>query len=455
MLAEQKTTAFKMMAFSLLLSACFTVITTSLYVYVLNIITIILFIGYALYPYSPLITRSLGASMMHIIATPQNLLDNFSRRNSKYNKQINIFKQLGIYSMPIVIIILFISIYKTSNSIFNTIINSITSFFYDNFTFLFSKIDLAFVGSYLISVLAFGYILLRKKYANINETPLVMQVLRTKSPSAGSGTYVAFKNAFKGGVFLFTALNIILLVLNFSDIYLVWINFKWTGELLRGFVHEGTYLLLLSIVISIILVLYYFRGNTNFYSANKKLKYLCYAWLLQNFVLLLSVGLRNYYYIQHYALAYKRLGVIFFLIAAAVGLYSVYIKVKNKKSFSFLLQQNSLSIYTILLVTSFFNWDSIIARYNFSHAPKTFLHLSYLSALSDKALPFLITDNAYLSNINTLQKDKFTAVRDDITIEAYQLTVEQRKLDFIKRWEKKTFLEWNWPEYRAYKMLKK
>ena len=139
-------------------------------------------------------------------------------------------------------------------------------------------------------------------------------------------------NELKAAIFLLAILNIIILILNVIDIYWVWFNFSWDGALLKQFVHEGTYLLILSIIISIIIVLYYFRGNLNFYKNNIWLKRLSYAWIMQNAILAISVGIRNYWYIYYYSLAYKRIAVIVFLILTLYGLYTVYQKVKDKKS---------------------------------------------------------------------------------------------------------------------------
>ena len=74
------------------------------------------------------------------------------------------------------------------------------------------------------------------------------------------------------------------------------------------------------ILISIIISLYLFRGNQNFYKKSVLLKKLALAWLAQNVILAFSVGIRNVHYIEHYALAHKRIGVFFFLLATIIGL---------------------------------------------------------------------------------------------------------------------------------------
>ncbi|MBU3743422.1 MAG: DUF4173 domain-containing protein [Sediminibacterium sp.] len=261
-------------------------------------------------------------------------------------------------------------------------------------------------------------------------------------------------NELKAAIFLLAILNIIILILNVIDIYWVWFNFSWDGALLKQFVHEGTYLLILSIIISIIIVLYYFRGNLNFYKNNIWLKRLSYAWIMQNAILAISVGIRNYWYIYYYSLAYKRIAVIVFLILTLYGLYTVYLKVKDKKSAFYLIRSNLRFTVLILVISSLFNWDTIIARYNFSQSYRAYVHFDFLASLSYKALPYLEKPLAELSTIEKRQNNTFPLTRGlYIDAIAYKNRIEIKKTDFKKQWESKGILSWNYPEYKAYQKL--
>ena len=134
------------------------------------------------------------------------------------------------------------------------------------------------------------------------------------------------------GILLLGSLNALLLLLNALDIHHVWFNFHFEGQYLKSFVHQGTWLLIVSIVLGALIVLYYFRGDLNFHTGNRTIKVLSYLWLTQNAVLVVSVAIRNYWYIHHYALAYKRIGVAFFLLATLVGLLLIMVKVRNQRS---------------------------------------------------------------------------------------------------------------------------
>jgi len=263
----------------------------------------------------------------------------------------------------------------------------------------------------------------------------------------------ALRNELKAAIFLLFILNAILLLLNAIDIYWVWFNFEWNGLTLKQFVHEGTYLLILSILTSIIVVLYFFRNNLNFYKNNWLIKYLCFAWLAQNAILAISVAIRNYWYIYYFSLAYKRIGVIIFLILTLYGLYTVFVKVKNKKSFFYLIKSNAYALIVILVLCSMFNWDNMIAKYNFKNYNRSFIHFDFLSKLSDKSLPYLNKTLPELTQMDSIQKLKFPAEQIYMPAEKYYQTIEERKKIFKLKWESKSLLSWNLPEYLAYRKL--
>jgi hypothetical protein len=124
------------------------------------------------------------------------------------------------------------------------------------------------------------------------------------------------RKEFIAAVAVFGLVNVLLLVVNAIDINWLWFGFVTApGFDLVQFVHEGTYVRIFSILLAMGIVLWFFRRNLNFYAPGLRwLRRGASVWVLQNAVLPSSVGLRNYYYIQHSGLAYKRIGVCFFLL---------------------------------------------------------------------------------------------------------------------------------------------
>jgi hypothetical protein len=192
-----------------------------------------------------------------------------------------------------------------------------------------------------------------------------------------------------------------------------------------------------------------------FFSKNKLLKVLSYIWLAQNALLVFSVAQRNHIYIKHYALAYGRIGVYIFLILALFGLFTVYLKIQKTKSNFFLWRINALSALFVLTFSAFFNWDVIIAKYNFKQANKSFLHLEFLAKLSDKALPFLDYSIEELTQMEHVQHSMFSFKRHYSTPYEFKMHITEKKISFMRRWENQSWLSWNYAEFVAYEELKK
>ncbi len=258
---------------------------------------------------------------------------------------------------------------------------------------------------------------------------------------------------------LLAGLNILLLIANVLDIKYVWTGFAFNGQYLKQFVHEGTYLLLLSILFGAGIVLYYFRGDLNFHRRNRVVKLLSYAWLGQNVVLALSVGMRKYWYIHYYALAYKRIGIAFFLLALCIGLVLIMTKVQRGRTAHYLLRTNAVAVYCVALVMALFNWDGIIARYNMDHREQAFVHLDFLANLSDKALPYLVRSPEELEKIAAHNAELIGGAERYsrhlyITPDEYHSFIDQRVRDFVADYPDRSWKEWSWADARAYQALK-
>ena len=119
----------------------------------------------------------------------------------------------------------------------------------------------------------------------------------------------------------------------------------------------------------------------------------------------------------------------------------------------------------VLTIASGFNWDRIIAKYNFDNAAHSFVHLNFLATLSDSALPYLDKSVDELSKIRVGQERKFSFdlglssssmnlfSRAYMKPDEYYIIMNQRKQLFKRKWEAKGFLEWNLAEYKTYNEL--
>jgi hypothetical protein len=223
----------------------------------------------------------------------------------------------------------------------------------------------------------------------------------------------------------------------------VWFGFKYNNDInLSEYVHEGTGLLIFSILLAMVLLLFFFRGNLNFYKQNKWLRLGSYAWLFQNAVLVVSVLLRDYYYIDHYGLAYKRIGVLIFLAMVLAGLVTIFIKIQQRKTAYYLLRVNAWIAIVILVVSSCIHWDETIARYNLARKNTITLDVKFLLTLSDKVLPLLeknmdVLDRKNASEQNTEGEYLY---RSNLT---QRQVFENRKKEFSNTQKLYTWLSWN------------
>ncbi|MAM28151.1 MAG: hypothetical protein CMC13_03940 [Flavobacteriaceae bacterium] len=433
----------------------FTVLIYSTFVYTVHFISLFLFVGVLNFNSIKSLLNAFGMASATMFTSQIAFAKQFFGRKVGGIKVANFLWKSRIFVIPILIIGVFLTIYSFSNPIFSDYLGAFGELLQNGITFLFENINFPLFFTFLFCLFLSVFLLYRTAVPGIQnyEATVHSTLYRNKMRKRRFFKLSALKSEYKAGIFLLVILNLLLLLLNCIDIYWVWFNFEWDGQTLKQFVHEGTYLLIISILISIAVVLYFFRGNLNFYKNNKWLKYLAYVWVAQNAILAISVAIRNFWYIKHFALAYKRIGVVLFLLLVLYGLFTVFRKIQKTKTAFYLFQKNTLALYLILIASSLVNWDSVIAKYNFSNADNSYLHLAYLSNLSDKTLPLLDKTKGELLETYAFQQAKFPYPYFTMNHDAYLEKIEKRKKEFQQKWEAKNILAWNLAEYRAYHNL--
>ncbi|RME91853.1 MAG: DUF4173 domain-containing protein [Bacteroidetes bacterium] len=261
---------------------------------------------------------------------------------------------------------------------------------------------------------------------------------RQRGPLSRTTPINGLRTEYRIAMRSFSALNALLLLINGIDLATVWFHTQnRTAAQLSQYVHEGTWLLILSILLAIGVVVVFLRGNLNFYPASRPLRYLIYLWLVQNAFLGLSVGVRNWHYIQAYQLAHGRIVVFFFLALCWYGLYTVYRKVEGPLTTYFLLQYNGWALGVALLLSSSVNWDSFITSYNLRHGSADYYYLQ--SGLKNNLSPIL--QHWYIQD---------TKERARWSTEA----IARRCRFAVRNYEAFDWRSWNWSDYRQYKLAK-
>ncbi len=250
---------------------------------------------------------------------------------------------------------------------------------------------------------------------------------------------VALRKEYLTALAALTFVNGLLLLENVLDIQNIWLGFRPAPTFdLAQFVHEGTWALIVSILLAMALVLYFFRGNLNFYaSAGRRLRPLATVWIVQNAVLAVSVGLRNYHYISRMGLAYKRIGVCFFLLLTVFGLVTVCLKVWQRRSAFNLVKLNSWAVYAVLLLLALGNWEIWIARFNLQPRFRASLDREFLLEMPPRVLPEL-----------QAHSNEFSALNDTEALAHATKT-------FLAEYPQRGWLSWNLADARAYEALVK
>ena len=379
------------------------------------------------------------------------------RGRTQRKKTVAISKLFRIVFVPMFVVLLFVAMYSMGSSYFSVAIGQV-----------FDTLE-KWLGSIIryIDVVALWTAFLGLLFGVIHSLALRTSIFSTRDSQhtdvltrAKEKVYRRFRNLdlmveYKSGVFLFSILSLLLSLFLYLEIKNVWIGFEWAGETLKELVHEGTFALIFAIFISMVVTIYYFRANLNFYKNNKTLQRLAYVWIGLNALLVVSVGVRTLYYIHYFGLAYKRIGVVVFLLLCIIGLVTLVMKINRRKSTYFVMRKNAMAAYIALVAVCMVNWDGVIARYNFSHYRTAFIHLPFMASLSDKALPYLQLTHEQVAEIEAQQIENIPFVRKGYyASENYKEKIDRRIVEFRKEYASRHWLESVWAESRAYQSLR-
>jgi len=251
----------------------------------------------------------------------------------------------------------------------------------------------------------------------------------------------------------FGLLNALLLV-NAVDVQWLWLGFRPApGFDLTQFVHEGTYVLIFSILLAAGIMLWFFRRNLNFYRPGLPLlRWGATLWVVQNAVLVVSVGLRNYYYIVHTGLAYKRIGVYGFLLLTLFGLATVLLKVWQRRSAFSLVRLNSWAAYAVLLLLAAGNWEIWIAEYNLQ-ARFSRLDIGFLLAMPPRVLPVLAEHQAIIDQVPTLVAEGDDGYYHPLAKAEAHAQLRQRLAEFRRAYPQRGWQSRTGAAEQAYKNL--
>ncbi len=464
--------AAQLVAIGSLLGALATVIFNSFLAQLGTVVSICLLNGYAMFPDAKSHISAFAASVSNLCGgflvgigkhyeTDERFAPETGDEEVKPNKWKRYIK-LGV--IPVIIALAFYIIFSYANPVFAQIAERFNNLIFDFFERIFSgwtleRVAFTLLGVYLIAAVLFHWL---PEFFPAAEADLSTKAKERDNERSFVGWLGlnGIKDETLVGAITLVLVNLLFLTVNIIDINWIWFGFNYEqGMDLSSLVHVGTYWLIFSILLAMGVLMYFFRGNQNFNKDNHTLKALAYLWIVQNVVMIISVVLRNYHYIDNHGLTYKRIGVYTFLLMTFLGLITVYVKISRQRSNFFLWRVNTWLAYGILVLFSFWNWDAFIAQYNIKtgirqslpeYTPKAGrnfkfnddkVDMDYLLALSDKALPALLNhpnfeDEYFLGNNGTLRQ-----------------MVKYKYERMEKEMANRSWLSYNWAEANAYAEL--
>ena len=202
------------------------------------------------------------------------------------------------------------------------------------------------------------------------------------------GTVIGLIHENRQGVIMFVMLNLLIalfLLFNFLQIFIPSLSHVQSSHSEQ--VHQGFGTLIVSILVAIVLIMYYFRGNQNFYSRNRPLILLATIWIVLNAVLAIFTCYKNVLYVDAFGLTYKRIWVFIGMMLTVIGLCFTLFKINHLRTNWYLIRQNTWVLYFMLASYTGVDWDRIITWYNSNYAQE--FDIEYILGLGNTKLPYL------------------------------------------------------------------
>lgn len=304
--------------------------------------------------------------------------------------------------IPAVIVIIFIGLYQNGNPLFSDLID---------------KIDFSFINIQWLLFAVLGYYLFSNIHKPVEVEPATEIDLKTGNSLIKTSSFSEpkLKKENQLGIILISLLNVLIVIFLITDVTFILTNIDIRASLFSEQVHSGINALIASIVIAIVILLYVFRGDLNFYKDNRILKRLAFTWIILNTILVLTIAIKNGQYIYYFGLTYKRIGVMVYLTLAITGLITTLFKIEHIKNIWYLLRLNTKAAFVVLIITSMINWDYHITNYNFNYAKS--MDFKYLIELSNNNT-FLLKEQIA---ITPMGNDSIQKIEDKYNKYVYEL----------------------------------
>lgn len=411
-LLKNKNFLFKIIAY--LITGLTVYLHNSSFTILVNIISFFTLVGCASEPKASIYIHWLNGIYKSTVAFFSKLyVKNDFENEIEKKKKIDYKHWSKIIGIPLVLSLIFIALYRNANPVFDNII---------------SKINFSFINIQWIIFTSLGYYL----FYNITSPVIIETITKIDLNTSihlpkinlDESKTESIKNEKQLGLVLLVVLSILILFFLVTDVFYLTEIYQMTAAQLSKEVHTGVNALIISVVLAVIIILYFYRGELNFYKQIKDLKIITAIWIFLNLTVVITTILKNAEYITSFGFTYKRIGVLFFLILTAIGLITTYIKVFTIKNIWYLLRKNLNITFVILIVSTTINWDKMITHYNIKYADE--LDINYLINLSNKNAFILKeykeSNKVFLKNQKRIDK-KYESYLNDLKNNSWQEVV--------------------------------
>lgn len=312
----------------------------------------------------------------------------------KSNTSKTLQRVISVILIPIIFVAIFFGVYSAGSDHFSKI--------FTNFEFNFNIWEFLVLGA-LGFFIAFNFWNFKVYNFFYSQNHFLKNdFLNEDKIQKSTYTFLDIDAERKSGIVSLLALNILLLIFIITFNYEQFVEIPKTPNQLSSETHERVNAVILSIVMAILVIMFYFKGSFNFDKKSNSLKILAKIWMVLNAVLVISAMAKNAEYIFNLGLTYKRLGVFAFLILAIIGLIITFIKIQKQKTNAYLFNYMIWFFYGIILVSSYINWGRIATQYNIANKKGNLEFLRSLNfnhqLLKDnfpKEIPDKLTDEYY------------------------------------------------------------
>ena len=159
----------------------------------------------------------------------------------------------------------------------------------------------------------------------------------------------------------------------------------------KEYAHRGAYTLIATALLAGLFTLVAFRHNGRA-RHSKACRWMVYAWIVQNIMLLVSTVTRVWIYAVTGELTRLRTATMIWCLLVALGFLWIILRIRQARSNAWLWRKNALTAFAVLFVCAFINFDGLIADYNVRHCAEAGgrgqgLDIAYLRHLGTTSLP--------------------------------------------------------------------